>query len=104
MSYVNPLPEQAVTDPEDLALVVRVQAGSREALETLLTRHQTWIYNIKRRGPDTISFSEYARGLDNTADLDLPDPSSVPVHAAPDFLAALRKLLDSPECRSLLAR
>jgi len=130
MLFFNPLGEQAVTDQEDLALVARVQAGSRQALETLLERHQPWIYNIlvrmlyypeeaedatqevlikvltklstfearssfrtwlyrivvnhalniKRRGdrPDTISFSDYARGLDNTADLDLPDPSSVP--------------------------
>ena len=130
MPYFNPLAEQAATDPEDLALVARVQAGSRQALETLLERHQPWIYNIlvrmlyypeeaedatqevlikvltklstfearssfrtwlyrivvnhalniKRRGdqPDTISFSDYARGLDNTADLDLPDPSAVP--------------------------
>src|SRR5207247_4399369 len=130
MPYFNPLTQQAATDPEDLALVPRVQAGSRQALETLLERHQPWIYNIlvrmlyypeeaedatqevlikvltklstfearssfrtwlyrivvnhalniKRRGdrPDTISFSDYARGLDNTADLDLPDPSAVP--------------------------
>jgi RNA polymerase sigma factor (sigma-70 family) len=130
MPHVNPLTEQADTDPEDLALVARVQMGSRQALETLLKRHQQWIYNIlvrmlyypqeaedatqevlikvltklstfegrssfrtwlyrivvnhalniKRRGdkPDTISFSDYARGLDSTADLDLPDPSSVP--------------------------
>jgi RNA polymerase sigma factor (sigma-70 family) len=36
--------------------------------------------NIRRRRdePDTISFSEYARGLNATPDLDLPDPSSVP--------------------------
>lgn len=130
MLYVNPLTAQADTDPEDLALVARVRTGSRQALETLLKRHQPWIYNIlvrmlyypqeaedatqevlikmltklstfegrssfrtwlyrivvnhalniKRRGdqPDTISFSDYARGLDDTADLDLPDPSSVP--------------------------
>ena len=130
MPYFNPLAEQANTDPEDLALVARVRAGSRQALETLLERHQPWVYNIlvrmlyypeeaedatqevlikvltkfstfegrssfrtwlyrivvnhalniKRRGdqPDTISFSDYARGLDNTPDLDLPDPSSVP--------------------------
>jgi RNA polymerase sigma factor (sigma-70 family) len=130
MRYFNPLAEQADSDPEDLALVARVQAGSRQALETLLERHQKWIYNIlvrmlyypaeaedatqevlikvltklstfegrssfrtwlyrivvnhalniRRRGDhsDTISFSDYARGLDNTPDLDLPDPSSVP--------------------------
>jgi RNA polymerase sigma factor (sigma-70 family) len=130
MPYFNPLAEQADTDPEDLALVARAQAGSREALETLLQRHRPWVYNIlvrmlyypaeaedatqevlikvltklstfegrssfrtwlyrivvnhalniKRRGdqPDTISFSDYARGLEDTPDLDLPDPSSVP--------------------------
>jgi RNA polymerase sigma factor (sigma-70 family) len=130
MRATNPLAERPVTDPEDLALVTRVQAGSRQALETLIHRHQPWIYNIlvrmlyhpdeaedatqevlikvltklstfeacssfrtwlyrivvnhalnvKRRGnqPDTVSFSEYARGLDETPDLDLPDPSAVP--------------------------
>lgn len=130
MPYFNPLAEQADSDTEDLVLVARVQTGDRQALETLLTRHQPWIYNIlvrmlyypaeaedatqevlikvltklstferrssfrtwlyrivinhalniKRRGdqPDTVSFSDYARGLDNTPDLDLPDPSSVP--------------------------
>jgi RNA polymerase sigma factor (sigma-70 family) len=130
MPHINPLAEHAVTDPEDLALVARVQAGSREALEMLVERHQPWIYNIlvrmlyypqeaedatqevlikvltklatfearssfrtwlyriivnhalniKRRGdrPDTILFSDYAHQLDNTAELDLPDPSTVP--------------------------
>jgi RNA polymerase sigma factor (sigma-70 family) len=126
----HPLAEQPLTDPEDRALVARVLAGSREALETLVERHQPWIYNIlvrmvyypveaedatqevlvkvltklstfegrssfrtwlyrivvnhalniRRRGdqPDTVSFSDYARGLDETPELDLPDPSAVP--------------------------
>jgi len=130
MPPFNPLAEQAVTDPEDVALVARVQAGSRQALETLLKRHQPWIYNIlvrmlyypdeaedatqevlikvltklssfearssfrtwlyrivvnhalniKRHSHrrDTISFSDYAQELNDTADLDLPDPSNVP--------------------------
>jgi RNA polymerase sigma factor (sigma-70 family) len=130
MLYFNPLAEEADSDPEDRGLIAQVQAGNRQALETLLERHQPWIYNIlvrmlyypaeaedatqevlikvitrlstfegrssfrtwlyrivvnhalniKRRGdePDTISFSDYARGLDTTPDLDLPDPSSVP--------------------------
>jgi hypothetical protein len=46
MPYFNPLAEHAATDPEDFALIARVQAGSRQALETLLERHQPWIYNI----------------------------------------------------------
>ena len=130
MPHFNPFAEHSDSDPEDVALVARVQAGNRQALETLLARHQPWIYNIlvrmlyhpaeaedatqevlikvltklstfegrssfrtwlyrivvnhalnmKRRGdqPDTISFKDYARGLDDTGDLDMPDPSSVP--------------------------
>src|SRR5688572_27914457 len=46
MPYFNPLAERADSDAEDGALVARVQAGDREALEALLTRHQPWIYNI----------------------------------------------------------
>lgn len=37
------------TDAEDLALVRQVQDGDRDALETLIRRHQDWIYNIVLR-------------------------------------------------------
>src|SRR6266568_7045636 len=46
---VNPLSDQAETDAEDRELVSRAQAGSRDALEQLITRHQAWIYNIVLR-------------------------------------------------------
>ncbi len=46
---MNPFADQAETDAEDLELVDRAQAGSREALERLITRHQAWIYNIVLR-------------------------------------------------------
>ncbi len=46
---VNPLSDQAETDAEDRELVSRAQAGSRDALERLITRHQAWIYNIVLR-------------------------------------------------------
>ena len=46
MPYFNPLAEQADSDLEDLDLVARVQAGNRKAVETLLQRHQPWIYKI----------------------------------------------------------
>jgi RNA polymerase sigma factor (sigma-70 family) len=36
-------------DLEDQELVVRAQAGNREALEALIKRHQSWIYNIVLR-------------------------------------------------------
>jgi RNA polymerase sigma factor (sigma-70 family) len=49
MLYVNPLADEPSTDREDLELVRRVQAGSRDALERLVERHQPWIYNIVLR-------------------------------------------------------
>jgi RNA polymerase sigma factor (sigma-70 family) len=45
---LNPLADDAPPDA-DRELVERAQAGSREALEQLVTRHQRWIYNIVRR-------------------------------------------------------
>src|SRR5205809_4573673 len=46
---VNPFSDQAETDAEDQVLVGRAQAGSRDALERLIIRHQAWIYNISLR-------------------------------------------------------
>jgi len=45
----NPLADDAAWDTEDRDLVRRAQAGNREALEELVTRHQAWIYNIVLR-------------------------------------------------------
>jgi RNA polymerase sigma factor (sigma-70 family) len=45
----NPFAESATADPEDRDLVRRAQAGHRESLEQLITRHQAWIYNIVLR-------------------------------------------------------
>jgi len=45
----NPFSDQAETDAEDRDLVSWAQAGSRDALERLITRHQAWIYNIVLR-------------------------------------------------------
>jgi RNA polymerase sigma factor (sigma-70 family) len=130
MPRVNPLADPPATDPEDLELVRRVQAGSREALERLAERHQPWIYNIvlrmiwhpqdaedatqeiliklltklstfegrssfrtwlyriainhalnmkrKRLEEESQPFEVYARDLDETPELDLPDPAAVP--------------------------
>src|SRR5437773_7903993 len=49
MGRPNPLADSAPTDPEDHLLVTRARSGEREALETLVGRHQTWIYNIALR-------------------------------------------------------
>jgi len=130
MSITNPFADNAPTDLEDRALVVRARSGSREALEDLVRHHQGWIYNIAirmlyhphdaedatqeilikavtrlssfegrssfrtwlyrivvnhvlnmKRGrleQTSISFRSYGHALDNTPDLDLPDPSSAP--------------------------
>ena len=49
MTPFNPLTDGAGGDGDDLALVRRTQAGDREALETLVVRHQDWVYNIAVR-------------------------------------------------------
>lgn len=45
----NPLADNDEDDAEDRRLVAAARAGNREALETLVSRHQRWIYNIVRR-------------------------------------------------------
>jgi RNA polymerase sigma factor (sigma-70 family) len=47
---MNPLADAAATAAaEDMDLVRLVQAGSKDALDTLIGRHQRWIYNIALR-------------------------------------------------------
>src|SRR5437867_11878614 len=45
----NLLADAAETDSDDLELVRRIQNGDRDALETLVMRHQDWVYNIVLR-------------------------------------------------------
>lgn len=45
----TPLADAAETDSDDLKLVRRTQNGDREALESLVMRHQDWVYNIVLR-------------------------------------------------------
>jgi RNA polymerase sigma factor (sigma-70 family) len=45
----NPFADTPASDADDQALVRQAQAGSREALEELIRRHQAWIYNIAVR-------------------------------------------------------
>ncbi len=45
----TPFADGAPTDVEDLALVAQAKSGSRDALESLVRRHQAWIYNIVLR-------------------------------------------------------
>ena len=44
----NPLADTTTLDA-DADLVAAAQAGSRDALEQLVARHQSWIYNIVLR-------------------------------------------------------
>ncbi|WP_339909958.1 RNA polymerase sigma factor [Symmachiella dynata] len=127
----NPFNEVVGDETDDAELVRRAKNGDRDGLETLILRHQAWVYNIavrmvfhphdaeevtqevltkvvtrlstfqgdskfrtwlyritanhvlnmKRRGGETQpqTFSTYAAAINSTPDLDLPDPSSVPV-------------------------
>src|SRR5438128_1338585 len=47
MVQQNPFGEDLELDDQEL--VKRVQGGSRSALEVLIERHQSWIYNIVQR-------------------------------------------------------
>jgi len=127
----NAVPPVEDHDREDRLLVARAREGDAAALETLVRRHQafvfnlavrmlycpqdaedatqeiliklvtklasfqglsrfrTWLYRIAtnhllnmKRGRmerQAMTFSDYGRGLDETPDLDLPDPRQVPV-------------------------
>lgn len=124
----NEITEEHVTDA---SLVEKVKAGDRSALETLVLRHQAWIFNVavrmvfhphdaeevtqevlvkvvtslgtfkgeskfrtwlyrivanhvlnmKRRSTEqnSLSFTGYAKAINDTPDLDLPDPKAIPV-------------------------
>jgi hypothetical protein len=63
----NPFTEVAEGDPTDAELVEKAKSGLRAALESLVLRHQAWIYNIAvcmvlRRRPDAITGSA-SRGV-----------------------------------------
>ena len=45
--YANLLPEEKAQTIRDL--IARIKQGNRDALETLIARHQGWIYNIALR-------------------------------------------------------
>jgi len=46
---VHPFTDGEGSNPDDRGLVARARSGEREALETLITRHEPWIYNIAVR-------------------------------------------------------
>jgi DNA-directed RNA polymerase specialized sigma24 family protein len=45
----SPLIDSAAADAADRELIDRIAHGNRDALETLIARHQGWIYNIVLR-------------------------------------------------------
>jgi RNA polymerase sigma factor (sigma-70 family) len=49
MAVPNPLADAPDTDADDVELVRRIRDGDRDALERLVLRHQSWIYNIVLR-------------------------------------------------------
>jgi len=49
MNGPSPLADVTPTDPEDRRLVTRARSGEGDALEELVRRHQSWIYNIAVR-------------------------------------------------------
>jgi len=76
-------------DAEDATQEILIKAITRLSSFEGRSSVRTWLYRIvvnhvlnTKRGrlePETLTFSCYAHGLDNTPDLDLPDEASVPV-------------------------
>jgi RNA polymerase sigma factor (sigma-70 family) len=76
-------------DAEEVTQEVLVKAVTRLSTFRGESTFRTWLYriaanhvlNMRRRGGETRpqTFATYAVALDNTPDLDLPDPKSVPV-------------------------
>jgi RNA polymerase sigma factor (sigma-70 family) len=76
-------------DAEEVTQEVLVKAITKLSTFKGESRFRTWLYrivanhvlNMKRRGAEIqeLSFAKYGAAIDNTPDLDLPDPKSVPV-------------------------
>ena len=76
-------------DAEDATQEILIKTITRLSSFQGRSSFRTWLYRIvvnhvlnMKRGrlePQTLTFSCYAHGLDNTPDLDLPDEASVPV-------------------------
>ena len=48
-TLADPFADGAGSEDEDRRLVAAAVAGNRKALETLITKHQPWVYNIAFR-------------------------------------------------------
>ncbi|MGE3637391.1 MAG: RNA polymerase sigma factor [Pirellulales bacterium] len=74
-------------DAEEVTQEVLIKAITRLSTFQGDSKFRTWLYritanhvlNMKRRGGEPQTFSTYASAINNTPDLDLPDPKSVPV-------------------------
>jgi RNA polymerase sigma factor (sigma-70 family) len=76
-------------DAEEVTQEVLIKAVTRLSAFRGECQFRTWLYriaanhvfNMQRRGAESqqLSFAAYGTALDNTPDLDLPDPKSVPV-------------------------
>ncbi|HEV3082828.1 MAG TPA: sigma-70 family RNA polymerase sigma factor, partial [Gemmataceae bacterium] len=76
-------------DAEDVTQEVLIKAITRLSTFQGDSQFRTWLYritanhvlNMKRRGAEMqpLTFSGYADAINETPDLDLPDPKSVPV-------------------------
>ncbi|MEW4565098.1 RNA polymerase sigma factor [Bremerella sp. JC770] len=76
-------------DAEEVTQEVLVKVITKLSTFKEESKFRTWLYriaanhvlNMKRRGAETheMTFSEYGAAINDTADMELPDPKSVPV-------------------------
>lgn len=91
-AWIYNIAVRMVFDPQDAEEVtqeVLIKAVTRLSTFRGDSKFRTWLYritanhvlNMKRRGVEKVpyTFSTYANAINDTPDLDLPDPNSVPV-------------------------
>src|ERR1700751_5315351 len=76
-------------DAEEVTQEVLVKVITKLSIFKGESKFRTWLYRIaanhvlnmkhRRAETPTLTFADYGAALDNTPDLDLPDPRSVPV-------------------------
>ncbi len=123
----NPFTEIAAGEGRDQELVRLAKGGNRAALEELVVHHQSWIYNPCRCAKKTRGFitaghidpnnlrvarervthvrDVAARVSDEITELDKAYAEVYrdhPFQNSPDFIAALRDLMNRPKFRSTL--
>ena len=105
-AFYNPFKEAAGGDPAETELITRSLQGDRRALEALILRHQSWIYNIALRMVyDPAAAEDDVTGAVRQIEASYGEFLSLfrsqPFLKAPDMVRWLRDLLDHEDIKPI---